>query len=229
VSSSPLVTVIIPVYDRGYCLIEAVNSVLEQTHRNLECIVVDDGSRDNSYELAVAAAAADPRLRVFTQDNAGVSAARNHGLREARGEYVTFLDSDDLMTPFRVRRQLELLAETGCDAVVGECEIFAVGGAALPTWQDQKGTYTTSILLRTSDVRAVGGYDESLRYGEDVDLIVKLQGAGCAIHASEETFVVRRYHGDNLTYDLSLVQVERAMLSAARRHLARRRAADSGA
>lgn len=222
-SDEPLVSTIVPVYNRDHCVMDAVQSVLGQSYPNVECIVVDDGSSDDSYAVVAAAAAGEPRLRVFTQPNLGVSAARNHALREVQGEYVTFLDSDDLMPPHRIHRQLELLTECGCDAVMGRSEVHAIDGAALPSWLDLNGWYFTSVFLATHHVRAVGGFDESLRLGEDLDLLVRLRGAGVELFMAEETFTVQRYFGDNLCYGID--GSESYMPGAIRRHLARRRAA----
>ena len=222
-SASPLVSVIVPVYERGYCVMDAVHSILDQTHSDLECIVVDDGSTDDSYERVAAASADEPRIRAFSQPHAGVSAARNFGLREARGTYVTFLDSDDLMVADRIRRQLEILAEQSCDAVIGRCEVFAVAGASLPSWLTPNEYYMTSMLLELRHVRRVGGFDETLVVGEDVDLLVRLRGAGLRLNTADETFTVRRYFGDNLTYTID--ESMSALRDSIRRHIARRRAA----
>lgn len=104
-----LVSVVIPSYNRAYCIAKTIDSVLGQTHRNVEAIVVDDGSRDNTRELIETTYANEPRVRYLYQTNAGVSAARNYGLREARGDYIALLDSDDLWLPWKVEAQLRCL------------------------------------------------------------------------------------------------------------------------
>jgi glycosyltransferase involved in cell wall biosynthesis len=104
-----LVSVVIPTFNRAYCLAATVDSVLAQTHRELEILVVDDGSTDGTHELLARRYAAEPRLRVLRQANAGVCSARNHGLREARGELVALLDSDDLWLPWKLEAQVACL------------------------------------------------------------------------------------------------------------------------
>jgi glycosyltransferase involved in cell wall biosynthesis len=222
----PLVSVIIPTYERAFCVLDAVDSVLEQTHPDVECIVVDDGSTDGSYELVAEAFVSDPRVRVFAQDHRGVSAARNLGLREVRGEYVTFLDSDDLMPPSRVRRQVDLLAELSCDATFSKAHSYAVPGVSAPQWvlaePDQGNGYAwITLLIATRHLRMVDGFDETLDIGEDLDLLVKLRLAGLKIDAADETFVERRFFGDNLTYGID--EHGSALPDVIRRHLARRR------
>ncbi len=223
-----LVSVIVPAYDRRYCVMDAVGSVLAQTYRHVECIVVDDGSVDGTFETVAAAGAGDRRVRVFAQGHAGVSAARNRGLREARGEYVTFLDSDDLMPPTRVQRQVELLAELACGGVFGRFESFVMEGATPPAWMATRpewcrGHAWTSLLTATARVRAVGGFDETLLMGEDADLLVRLREAGVDFRAIDELFVVRRFFGDNLTYGMR--DNDSALRDAIRRRMTRRRAA----
>jgi len=93
--SSNLVSVIIPSYNRAYCIRRAINSVINQTHRNVEAIVIDDGSTDETRELLQSAYGRDPRVRYVYQTNSGVAAARNRGIALARGDFVSFLDSDD--------------------------------------------------------------------------------------------------------------------------------------
>ncbi len=94
-NSLPLVSIIIPAYNTAQYIHRALESSLRQTHQNIEAIVVNDGSTDDTLKVAQEYAARDERVKVFTQENAGVSAARNYGIREAHGEYMIFLDSDD--------------------------------------------------------------------------------------------------------------------------------------
>lgn len=101
-----LVSVIIPTFNRAYCLCRAIDSALNQTHPALEVVVIDDGSTDGTKELVQGAYGNDARLKYARQDNRGVSAARNHGLRLAQGDYVAFLDSDDAWKPWKLQVQL---------------------------------------------------------------------------------------------------------------------------
>jgi glycosyltransferase involved in cell wall biosynthesis len=104
--NSPLVSVIIPTYNRAALLCEAVDSVLQQTYRNIEVIVVDDGSTDDT---TAAMEKYGDRVRYSRRPNAGVNAARNLGFKQARGEYIALLDSDDLWAPYKLELQVRLL------------------------------------------------------------------------------------------------------------------------
>lgn len=108
--SRDLVSVVIPAYDAVSTLRATLSSVLAQTHRALEVLVVDDGSRDATAAVAAAAAERDPRVRVLRQANAGVAVARNAGLAQARGEWVATVDADDLWHPEKIARQLAAAA-----------------------------------------------------------------------------------------------------------------------
>lgn len=108
--SRPLVSVILPTYNRVRFVGEAIESALRQSYRDLEVICIDDGSKDDTPAVVADIAERDPRVRYIRQANGGVSAARNHGLRLARGEWIAFLDSDDMWQPWKLEIQMELLA-----------------------------------------------------------------------------------------------------------------------
>lgn len=110
-----LITVIIPVYKVEAYLTACVESVLGQTYENFELILVDDGSPDNCPQMCDAFAARDSRIRVIHKENGGLSSARNAGIEIARGEYLAFLDSDDLWSPLFLERLYRVIQETGAD------------------------------------------------------------------------------------------------------------------
>ncbi|HEY6180215.1 MAG TPA: glycosyltransferase family 2 protein [Kofleriaceae bacterium] len=104
-----LVSVVIPSYNRAYCVAATIDSVLAQTHSALEILLVDDGSTDDTRALIEQRYGDEPRVRYIHQANAGVSAARNHGLRLARGTFIALLDSDDIWLPWKIEAQLRCL------------------------------------------------------------------------------------------------------------------------
>ncbi len=118
----PLLSVVVPAYQVVEWLAESLRSVLDQSLRDLEVVVVDDGSTDGTGELADRIAADDPRVRVIHQPNAGLGAARNAGTAAATGELLTFADSDDLVVPGAYERLAASLRETGSDIAIGSVE-----------------------------------------------------------------------------------------------------------
>jgi glycosyltransferase involved in cell wall biosynthesis len=105
--TEPLVSIIIPVYNSEIYLAECIESAINQIHSNTEIIIVDDGSTDNS--LQIARNFENEKVRVLNQDNRGASAARNTGLKEAKGSYIQFLDADDLLSPDKIEEQIKCL------------------------------------------------------------------------------------------------------------------------
>lgn len=125
-----LISVVVPVYNAGPWLAPCLASVAAQTHTAWECILSDDGSTDGSAAACDAAAAADPRFRVLHRPNAGPNAARQAGLEAARGEYLCFLDADDLLRPDFLARLLALARVSG--AQVAACGVQRFSGSCPP-------------------------------------------------------------------------------------------------
>lgn len=140
----PLISVIIPVYKTEAYLTACVESVLAQTYQNFEIILVDDESPDNCPQMCDAFAARDNRIRVIHQENGGLSSARNAGIEIARGEYLAFLDSDDLWTPNFLERLYRAIEETGADFAVCMFQRFC---GDMPT-ADPKPANTEALSQR---------------------------------------------------------------------------------
>ncbi len=107
--SGSLVSVVVPTFNRAYCIQRAVDSVLAQTYRDVEVILIDDGSSDGTSEVVARRYGGDQRVRYFRQDNTGISGARNTGLARARGAYIALLDSDDEWVPWKLELQIACL------------------------------------------------------------------------------------------------------------------------
>ncbi len=119
-----MVSVIIPCYNNELYIGPCLDSILKQTYNNLEILVVDDGSTDNSYKICREYAQKDGRIKCFWQENSRVGAARNKGLDNASGDYVMFMDSDDVIEPDTVERALKILEEKDADIVQWETCFF---------------------------------------------------------------------------------------------------------
>lgn len=116
----PLVSIIVPVYNAEKTLERCVDSVLHQEYKNLELILINDGSTDSSGALCRAFVDDDPRVRLIDKANSGVSDSRNQGIDAAQGEYIQFLDSDDWITPDATRLMAGCAQRSGCDLVVAD-------------------------------------------------------------------------------------------------------------
>ncbi|MBN1592255.1 MAG: glycosyltransferase, partial [Candidatus Coatesbacteria bacterium] len=186
----PVVSIIIPVFNDKEHVIRAVNSALNQTMKSVEIIVIDDGSTDGTSELL---RAYGDRIALIRQENRGVSAARNAGIAFSNGDYISFLDSDDTIVPFKIELQLTALREN-CDA--GLCAagtrmidsrdnstirtrcpapgILDIRSGVFPPWFHISAGFVKRIWLTN-----VGGFDTSILSAEDDDLWWRLWAAGC--------------------------------------------------
>lgn len=136
-----LISVIVPAYNAGKYIEGCVESVLSQTYTAWELIVVDDGSKDGTYESALKLAESDDRINVIHTENGGVCSARNTGLEAAKGEYVTFLDVDDRLEPDALRVLTSVMTENNSDIAIGQCTRFRENGESF------KSKYSDSEIL----------------------------------------------------------------------------------
>lgn len=216
-SPPPAVSVVIPTHDRLRYLRDAVASVRAQTVDDWELVVVDDGSRDGTG--AYLEGLADGRVRVLERAHTGnVAAVRNVGIREARGEWVAFLDSDDRWRPRKLERQLAALegdpralwSYTGAvviDATGQEVEDEWLGPASTPSGDVLEGllrhdvrTLPSAVMARRGLLLEVGGFDETLAFCEDFDLWLRLARRSPAVGVDDRLSEIRR-HASNLTAD----------------------------
>ncbi len=220
--TAPTVSVVIPTFNRARFLGAAVASVHAQTHRCTEIVIVDDGSTDDT---AAVVASLGEGIRYFVQANAGPAAARNRGIREARGDLIAFLDTDDRWLPEKIARQVEILQREPAVALVGadmaiENEVglvqvasnfklrglhtFFAGleGRPVPEAPRQllKVNFinTSTVLARRAVLQAMKGFDPRLRYGEDLELWLRIaarHGVACLASVQE----IRVEHSSNVT------------------------------
>lgn len=211
--AEPLVSIVLPSHNRERYLREAVESVLRQTYRHWELVVVDDGSTDGT--AAYLSGLADARLRVVSRRSCGGAArARNEGLRAASGSHVAFLDSDDLWMPGKLRRQItDLLAKRGCrwsytyfQRIDGEgCEIRLPPGKrrhASQGWIFEDllrvvaWVATPTVIAERGFLEEAGGFDERLEYCEDFDLWIRLARRSPVALVPEPLAAVRVHDGN---------------------------------
>ncbi|MCS7062099.1 MAG: glycosyltransferase [Anaerolineae bacterium] len=206
----PTVSVVIPAYNQASFLGAAVHSVLAQTFPDYEAIIVDDGSTDNTPQ--VAAEFTDPRVRYLRQHNCGLSAARNTGIRNAVGELISFLDSDDLFFPDKLAVLVDALrARSDWGMVAGQSILIDEHGQSLgrsfATPLPEQGAqlllwnplHVGSVLLRRGWLDRVGVFDETLRSYEDWDMWLRLARAGCRFGWVDRPVSLYRIHRAQMT------------------------------
>lgn len=203
-SSAPLVSIVIPCYNQAHYLAEAIESALGQTHRPVEVIVVDDGSRDNVAEVLSSYAT----VHCVRQKNRGRSEARNAGFRASCGEYVDFLDADDRLTPNAIAAHLRCFSiHPNAGFVVGDIDQIASDGSYIysPRWPLLEENFyqellrvnhvanTIAVLFRRSLFEILGGFSPLLHAGEDYELLLRAARISQSAHHPTVVAHYRRY------------------------------------
>jgi glycosyltransferase involved in cell wall biosynthesis len=193
VTRDPAISVITPAYNVSGILPETVASALSQTWRDFEMLIVDDGSTDDTQQVARSWARADPRIRVYTRENGGIAAARNTAIEHARGEYFALLDGDDLWHPTFLESQMRVFnRRRAVDVVSGNA--YNLGGMMNGQPVNPAGTACRELCLldilerensvfimsifRRAVIDRVGTFDDRLRSNEDYDLWIRAAHAG---------------------------------------------------
>jgi glycosyltransferase involved in cell wall biosynthesis len=227
------VTVVVPAHNAEATLDETLRSVRAQTHRALEILVVDDGSRDGTPAIALAHAAADPRVRLIKQANAGVAAARNRGIEEARAALIAPVDADDLWAPTKIERQVAALRRGGprvalvytwSTLIDQESRVIGFGRSATEEGDVLalmcRGNIMgngSAALMRRDAVLEAGGYDATLRARraqgcEDLLLYCRIAARH---HAAVAPDYLTGYRQSGETMSWDVVQMMRSWLLVA--------------
>lgn len=184
----PLVSVIVPCYNYGHFLGEALDSLLTQTYSNWECIIINDGSRDNTEEVAGEYCKKDSRFKYFYKENGGHSSARNFGISNSLGKYILPLDADDKINEKYLATAVEKIELPNIKLVTGQVQHFGdVNERFIMPVYDLKSYLIVNYLsicslFRRSDFERVKGFDESMLTFEDWDLFIKiLKGGGSVV------------------------------------------------
>jgi glycosyltransferase involved in cell wall biosynthesis len=228
----PLVSVIVPSYNHGIYLPDAVDSVLNQTHSSVEVIVVDDGSTDKTRDAIGRYGA---QVRYEYQRNQGLAAARNTGLRLASGDFVVFLDADDLLLPTMIEESLKRF-EAQPDAGVVHCGwIYASTDLSDLSWRmtpTREGLLFEafahgiplpchSMLFRQQVLRNVGSFDETTNPSEDWDVWLRIARCGVRWASVKQPLVINRMH------PISMSRNSAVAFSAGKEIIRRAHAADA--
>lgn len=228
----PTISVVIPAYNAERTILETISSVQQQTFSDFEILVINDGSQDQTLELLNTVA--DPRLKVFSYNNGGLPVARNRGIAQAQGEFVTFLDADDVWTPDKLELQLAAL-QTHPEAGVAyswthfldeQGESFHTG---TPVWYEGNVYADLLIwnfilsgsnpLIRKQAIDSVGEFDPTLRSCEDWDFWLRLAARWFFV-VVPKTQIFYRLSSSSMSSKVEvmeeahLIVIERAFLSA---------------
>jgi SAM-dependent methyltransferase len=211
----PLVSVIITSYNQTRFLSDAIESVLTQTYSQFEIVVVDDGSTDNALEVV----ARYPGVRYIRQDNQGLSAARNKGLRESHGAYLVFLDADDRLLPIALETGMGCLqAHPECGFVSGHYSLMASDGSPMRRRQRQcvernhyqallRRNYIAmhaTVMYRRAIFESVGEFSTSLKACEDYDLYLRI-ARRVPVYCHDKVVAEYRQHGANMSHNHQLM------------------------
>lgn len=216
------VSIVIPSYNYGRFIARAVDSALAQDGVDVDVVVVDDGSSDDSLEVL---AAYGDRIRVFRQPHGGAARARNHGIDKASGEFIAFLDADDWLLEGSLDRRCRFLkAHPQFDWVYGARQVANVDGAIIGAYPDYfghpdghlqgdvtrslirafAGIHTLTSLFRLADVRAVGGFCDRYEKFEDYDFLLRMSAGRQVGFCADGFFGVQRLHESPLSLDYEL-------------------------
>jgi len=214
----PMVSVIIPAYNVAPYIAESLESVFAQAFKNFEVILVNDGSPDTEeFERAI-----QPYLHAIVylkQENGGASVARNAGLKAARGEFVAFLDGDDLWLPSYLAEQMKFMQTRGCDLVCADATFFGESRDTAPTymiaWMNdapevgdfgflelvdaKRSMITSGVVVRRDAIIEIGLFDPDLRRGQDFDLWLRLAAAGKRLSFQRRALLSYRCRSNSLS------------------------------
>lgn len=202
----PLVSVIVPVYNGERYLYAALQSIFGQDYYPLEVIVVNDGSTDNTTNIIKSF----PDIIYVIQEHLGVAAARNAGIDQAHGDFISFLDADDLWTPPKTSLQMAYLKEhQNVTCTIGHSRCFKEPGVPTPDWLPQKyfegicvANSLCALLARRVVFEEVGLFNQQLWSGEDMDWFIRLRDKGITMETLPDVLLLRRFHDRNMTYQV---------------------------
>ncbi len=210
-SISPIISVVMPVYNGEKYLHETVDSILHQSFSNFEFIIVNDGSTDQSLEILENYAVQDKRIQIINRENYGVSVSRNEAIMQARGEYIAHIDADDVALLHRLERQLQWFEKTGADVCGSWIEVF--DGISSSVWRFRENDTAIKFSLLFSNafaqsavmVRAIVAkenlYDEHMQYSEDYALWTRLAMTGYKMTNVPEVLLRYRLHTNQVSQE----------------------------
>ena len=203
-SSIPIVSVIVPCYNQASFLGESLGSVLDQTLKNWECIIVNDGSTDNTEEVASIWIKKDNRFKYVAKANGGLSSARNKGIEHSRAKYIFPFDSDDRLHPSYLEKAIDILEkDDSIEVLTSKVQFFGIKEAVyqLPHYTFEtlllKNCFIACSVFKRASYLKVKGYDENLKSFEDWDLWISILKDGGKAYVIDEVLYYYRKHEEN--------------------------------
>lgn len=200
---SPRISVLIPCYNAGRFLAQALDSVLAQSYTDYEIIVIDDGSNDNTADIV----AQYPQVQYFYNAHSGISVSRNLAISKARGEFIVFLDADDMWTADKLEKQISYMdSHPDCQLVYTLVQNFFDGDLSVINERQEQllnanmDNCLVTCCIRRSLYEQFGGYREDYPYGEDTHWVARLWAAGVNMkHCIAQKLYLRRIHDSNIS------------------------------
>lgn len=215
----PKISVILPVYNASKYLIKALESLSNQTFNDFEIITINDGSTDNSLELLEEYAKKEPRLRIISRENKGITRSLNEGIDLAKGEYIARMDSDDISLPQRFEKQLNFMSVNNLDVCGTQYERFGtkIGFSNMPInckdcyYKLLLGTAMAhpSILIKKSVIEKYM-YNESIKYAQDYDLWCRMALDKIKMGNTNEVLLKYRFSSDQISSAKNILQISYA-------------------
>jgi len=213
--TNPLVSVVVPTYNCAHYLAAALDSVLAQTYRPIEVIVVDDGSTDNTADVVCAYA----EVRYLYQPNQGAAVARNIGIAAAQGEFIAFLDADDVWQPDKLSIQVAYMLQHPSVGITATNALhFLEPGTPVPSWLrpdrdlgEKKSPIPSAMVVRKPVFSQIGMFSPDHVPSEDTEWLCRAKDDQISIVTLPEVLTLKRFHGANISWEMASTFASRGL------------------
>jgi len=224
VNKKNLISIVIPVFNGAKFISKALDSVFNQNYTSIEVIVVDDGSTDTSNKIIKSY-----DVTYFRQNNLGVASARNRGIELAKGEFIAFLDQDDIWLPDKLRKQINHLQNhQNIGYVISKQMLYLEDGLERPAWLKKElldtplvGYLPSTLMVRKEVFNTIGMFDSTYIQGSDTDWFFRAYEKNIGMEIINDVLVLRTIHSSNSSHEVGNIHHE--LLKLIQKSLFRRR------